>query len=121
MVKSIKLTPRTAHEIGDEERDKDVYLWRLEGYTLETPFVWFQRTYSLKMFVLGGCDERDGLNPEAAAILHRLHDAGDGVARNRYSHVPVYGTVIICNGNEDDREDFTLWSIRSMITDLFVF
>ena len=77
--------------------------------------MWFQRSYELKMFVLGGCDERDGLNPEATAILHRLHDTGDGVARNRYMAVPVYGSVIICNGDEDDREDFTMEGYRFLL------
>ena len=119
MVKSIMLSPKNVSEIEDEERDEHVYLWRREGYTLETPFVWLQRSYKLKMFVLGGCDERGGLNTEAAAILHRLHDTGDGVARSKYMAVPVYGNVIICNRDENDREDFTLEDYRFLLNKVY--
>ena len=58
MVKSVMLAQRGVAEIDEKERDDQVYLWRKEGYALDTPLVWFQRPYKLTMFLLGGCAGR---------------------------------------------------------------
>ena len=121
MVKSIMLTPLSVEEIDEDTKLEEVWNIGKEGYALDTPLVWFQRPYKLTMFVLCGADERFGLNVAAMAIFNRLYNAadGDGVVRNRYMAEPIYGTVIICNEDEDGLEDFALQDYRFVLKKVY--
>jgi hypothetical protein len=106
-------------EIDDDKKDEMVQNLHLDGYALGTPLGWLQRPYKLTMYVLCGSDERCGLNVEAMAIFNRLDNAGDGVVRNRYMAQPIYGTVIICNEDDDGVEDFTLDDYRFVLNKVY--
>ena len=119
MVKSIMLTPIGVGEVDEKAKDEEVWKIGLDGYALDTPPVWLQRPYKLTMYVLCDSNERFGLNTETMAIFNRLYNTGDGVVRNKYMAVPIYGTVIICNEDEDGMEDYTLEDCRFVLNKVY--